>query len=237
MMRAMTSPLIHSILLRRPVMACAVVPFLAACVAVTLCTGAQLLGATPSAEAGGKVVFEDRFEGRLGPGWSWLRENPDAWRIRDNGLEIRVEPGMADTVRNALVRPAPDRSQGRYAIELNVRMLAVPTQQYEQGGITWYSDGKPVFKLVKELIHGEGIVIIPSHKPMTRPMVQLRLIVSANEYIAQFRPDGKGEFQTAATGVLEPSANEQVSIQCYHGPPDREHWFRFEEFRIIRLED
>ena len=25
-------------------------------------------------------------------------------------------------------------------------------QQYEQAGITWYNDGKPVFKEVKELV-------------------------------------------------------------------------------------
>jgi hypothetical protein len=191
----------------------------------------------PLGNEAGTVVFEDRFEGRLGPGWSWLRENPQAWRIRDQGLEIRVEPGMADSVRNALVREAPDRSQGRYAIEVTVRNLVEKTEQYEQAGITWYRDGKPVFKLMKELVHGEGLIIIPSRKPMTSEMVELRLIVSADAYVAQFRPDGKGEFQTAATGELEPSANEQVSIQCYHGPADREHWIRFERFRIVRLDD
>ena len=30
----------------------------------------------PLGNEAGTVVFEDRFEGRLGPGWSWLRENP-----------------------------------------------------------------------------------------------------------------------------------------------------------------
>jgi nicotinamidase-related amidase len=200
---------------------------------------AALLGAPlVAAPSGGaeRVVFEDRFEGHLGPGWEWLRENPDGWRIRDNGLEIRIEPGMADSVRNALVRPAPDRSRGRYAIEVTVRNLAELTEQYEQAGITWYSDGRPVLKLVKELVHGEGLIMIPSRKPMTSEMVQLRLIVSANHYIAQYRPDGQGAFQTAAAGPLEPSANEQVSLQAYHGPADRAHWVRFERFRIVRLE-
>jgi hypothetical protein len=192
--------------------------------------------ATAGAEEG-KVVFEDRFEGRLGPGWTWLRESPQAWRIRDDGLEIRIEPGMADSVRNALLRPAPDRSQGRYAIEVTVQNLAEKTEQYEQAGITWYSDGKPVFKLMKELVHGEGLIMIPSRNPMTNEMVELRLVVSADRYVAQYRPDGKGEFLTAASGTLEPSANEQVSIQSYHGPANQEHWVRFERFRIVRLDD
>jgi nicotinamidase-related amidase len=198
--------------------------------------GAPLSGATLGGAAG-QVVFEDRFEGRLGPGWEWLRENPDGWRIRDGGLEIRVEPGMADSVRNALVRPAPDRSRGRYAIEVTLRNLADLTEQYEQAGLTWYSDGRPVFKLVKELVHGEGLIMIPSRKPMTRERVQLRLIVSANHYVAQYRPDGQGDFVTAAAGPLEPSKNEQISLQGYHGPADQAHWVRFEQFRIIRLDE
>ena len=25
--------------------------------------------------------------------WTWLRENPKAWRLKDQGLEIKIEPG------------------------------------------------------------------------------------------------------------------------------------------------
>jgi hypothetical protein len=109
-----------------------------------------------------------------------------------------------------------------------------PTQQYEQAGITWYHEGKPVFKLVKELINGE-LFIIPGKKPMPSEKVQLRLIVTGNSYIAQFRPDEKGKFQTAATGTLPPPGDDQVSIQCYNGPADAEHWIRFDDFRILKL--
>ena len=51
-----------------------------------------------------EAVFEDRFEGKPAKGWTWLRENPDAWRIKEKALEIRVEPGVARNVQNALVR-------------------------------------------------------------------------------------------------------------------------------------
>jgi hypothetical protein len=180
------------------------------------------------------VLFEDRFEGGPAEGWAWLRENSQAWRIRDSALEIRVEPGVAHNVRNALVRKAPDRSEGRFAIDVTVTNTATPTQQYEQAGITWYNDGKPVFKLVKELVDGQ-LVIIPGRKPISSKTVQLRLVVSGNSLTALFRPDGRGEFQTAATGTLPAPRNDQVSIQCYNGPPDAEHWIRFDDFRILKL--
>jgi regulation of enolase protein 1 (concanavalin A-like superfamily) len=180
------------------------------------------------------IFFEDGFEEKPAEGWSWLRENPEKWRIKDGGLEICAEPGAAHNVKNALLRQAPDRSKGKFVIDVTVTNHTVPTQQYEQAGITWYRDGKPVFKLVKELVDGQ-LMIIPGRKPMTSKTVQLRLIVDKDSFVAQYRPDGKGPSQTAAEGNLPLPLNDQVSIQCYHGPPDAEHWIRFDDFRILKL--
>jgi hypothetical protein len=189
-----------------------------------------------AAEPAEQVVFRDEFDNRPGPGWSWLRETPADHRIgAQGGLEIHVTPGDANSVKNALVRDAPKRGAGKYAVEITVTNLRPPKQQYEQAGITWYRDGQPVLKVVKELVDGQ-LMIIPGRKPMTNDTVQLRLIVDAESYIAQFRPDGRGEFQTAEAGKLPSGSNEQVSIQCYHGPPDAEHWIKFEKFRIVKLE-
>jgi hypothetical protein len=196
---------------------------------------AVLLLAPPLARgAEPRPVFEDALKGKLGPGWEWLRENPKAWRASEKGLEIRVEPGLADTVKNALVRPAPDRSRGKYAIDGTVEFTAAPTQQYEQAGLTWYQGNRPVFKLVHEFIDGKTY-IIPGKKPTETRRVQLRLIVTSDGYVAQFRPDGQGPFQTAASGKLPAAAEEKVSIQCYNGPAGAEHWMRFADFKIVRL--
>jgi hypothetical protein len=193
-----------------------------------------LLAVAAASAAEPRLVFEDRFDGKLGEGWTWLRENPPAWRIKDDGLEVRVEPGVANTVKNALLRDAPDRAKGKFAIEVTISNHTPPTQQYEQAGITWYNDGKPCFKLVKELVSGE-VCIIPGKKALAGNTVQLRLIVSTDSWEAQFRPDAKGEFQTAAKGKLPAPNKDQVSIQCYNGPPEAEHWIRFDDFRILEL--
>ncbi|HOX57814.1 MAG TPA: hypothetical protein P5205_06315 [Candidatus Paceibacterota bacterium] len=189
-----------------------------------------------AALAGETVLFEDRFDTKPAAGWRWLREDARDWQVRAGALEIRVRPGNAGTVRNALVRQAPDRRAGRFAIEATVSNRQPPKQQYEQAGITWYSSGKPVFKLVKELVDGQ-VMIIPGRKALTNDTVQLRIVVSGNSWSAQFRPDGKGEFQTAATGELPTPADDEISIQCYHGPADAEHWIRFDDFRIVKLGD
>ncbi len=54
-------------------------------------------------------------------------------------------------------------------------------------------------------------------------------------WTAQFRPDDKSEFETAASGKLPEAGDDQVNIQCYNGPPDAEHWIRFDGFRISKL--
>ncbi len=193
-----------------------------------------LIGVVAAGEP--RILFEDTFDSKLGDGWTWLRENKDAWRIQEQGLEIRVEPGVAPTVKNALLRKVPDRSKGPFAVEVTITFTTTPTQQYEQGGITWYHEEKPVFKLVHEHIDGKEW-IIPGKKPAPGKTVQLRLVVDGNRWTAQYREDLKDKFQTADSGKLPPPGKDWVSIQCYNGPPEAEHWIRFENFRIVELQE
>lgn len=198
------------------------------CLAALLVFGGSLLAGEP------RVVFEDRFDGKLGDGWSWQRGDAQTWRFRDGALEIRVEPGVATTVKNALLRKAPDRSKGRFAAEVTVTHTAAPTKQFEQLGITLYQNEKPGPKLVHELIDGKTY-IIPGRIPTETKSVQLRMVLSKDQLLFQFRPEGKGEFRTVGTRPLPVTANEQISIQCYQGPADAEHWMRFDDFRLIEL--
>ncbi|NMC20943.1 MAG: DUF1349 domain-containing protein [Thermogutta sp.] len=193
---------------------------------------AEESAAPPGADA--EIVFADDFRGpELEKGWRRLREHEGYWRLREGGLEIRAEPGLAETVRNALVRPLPGRERSKLIVEVAVSNLVPPTEQYEQGGITLYNDGKPVFKLVKERIDG-GLYIIPGRVPLEGNRVTLRLVLTADRFTAQFRPEGEKEFRTAAEGPLPAPKSDEISIQCYHGPTDAEHWIRFEGFRILR---
>ena len=129
------------------------------------------------------------------------------------------------------MRPAPSRHQDTLAIEVTVTNHTLPTIQYEQAGITWW---QPVFKEVVELIDGD-LFIIPGRTAMAAKSVRLRLIVTADSWEAQFRPEGESEFRTSERGELPAPADDQVSIQCYNGPPDEEHWIRFEDFTIRKL--
>ena len=47
--------------------------------------------ATPGDE--GKALFEESFDGRLKPGWEWVREDKEQWRFREGALEVHSQFG------------------------------------------------------------------------------------------------------------------------------------------------
>ena len=177
-----------------------------------------------------RSVFEDKFDTKVGDGWAWLRENTKAWRIRNGGLEIRVEPGLAHNVKNALLR-----QRQTVVRELCRRgdhhLHDAPDEPIRASGYYLVPEGYACLKLVHEHIDGKDY-IIPGKVPAPEKTVRLRLLVTKDKYTAQFQPGPKGEFKTVASGDLAPGAEEQVSIQCYNGPANAEHWMQFTGFRI-----
>src|SRR5688500_2597741 len=74
------------------------------------------------------VTFRDTFKEKLADGWTWLREDRDAWRIGEGGLEVRVQPGNmwgpANDAKNVLLRPAPDPAQSPVDVTASVENKA-----------------------------------------------------------------------------------------------------------------
>src|SRR5438552_10908801 len=79
-----------------------------------------------------ELFFQDQFKGKLGEGWSWVREHPGFWRVANEVLEIRIEPGNmwgpANNAKNVLLHPVPDPVTGE--IDISVQVEHRPTEQY-----------------------------------------------------------------------------------------------------------
>ncbi|MFO0926644.1 MAG: hypothetical protein U0736_06330 [Gemmataceae bacterium] len=188
--------------------------------------------AGPLSAAEPKVIFEDRFTGKLADGWVWLKQDPKSWRLRDGALELRILPQQV----NILARTLPDPADGPFAVEMTVTNVPQLQRQYEQVGFFWYADGKPGPKFVKEMIDGT-VYVFPGKKPAAEATVGMRLVVDGKNYTAQYRPGGKGAYQPAFTAPVPPAEKGklQVAVTCFHGPTDAEHWVRITAFRIVRL--
>jgi len=73
--------------------------------------------------------------------------------------------------------------------------------------------------------------------PITATSVRLRLLVTGNQIRGQYRPAGSEKWLDAGAGELPtpPDGKAKISLHCYQGPPDAEHWARFSEFQVRRI--
>jgi regulation of enolase protein 1 (concanavalin A-like superfamily) len=194
-----------------------------------------------------EVLFQDDFKGKLDGGWSWLREDPKGWRATERGLEVRVQPGNmwgpANNAKNVLVRTAPDPAQDE--IEVSVTVTNQPTEQYEQVDLVWYYDDGHMVKLGQELVDGKLSIVMGREEadktrtiaivPLKSFSVQLRLSTTANRIHGQFRTPDAQSWQEAGVCDLPARGTPKVSLQCYQGPANVEHWARITRFRIRQL--
>jgi len=192
----------------------------------------------------GAADFRDDFRGRLAEGWSWIREDPKGWRVSENGLEVRVQPGNMwgppNNARNVLVRAAPDPSQQEVVV--SVTLSNRPTEQWEQVDLVWYYDDSHMVKLGQELVDGKlNIVMGREENDRTRTIaiipldsftVQVRHRVKGIEIRGEFRTPDSGEWKLAGSCDLPVKGAPKVSLQFYQGPAAAEHWARVNEFQI-----
>ena len=194
-----------------------------------------------------EVLFRDDFKGRLGEGWSWLREDPKGWRVTERGLEVRVQPGNmwgpANNAKNVLVRSAPDPAKDE--IEVSVTVTNQPTEQYEQADLVWYYDDSHMVKLGQELVDGKLSIVMGREEndktrtiaiiPLKSFSVRLRLSVTGDRIHGQFRTPDAETWQEAGECDLPVHGPPKISLQCYQGPANVEHWAHITEFHIRRL--
>lgn len=196
-----------------------------------------------------ELLFQDDFNGKLGEGWSWLREHREAWRVSDRGLEVRIEPGNMwgpqNDARNVLLRPAPDVSTNE--IEVSVTVENQPTNQYEQVDLVWYYDDSNMIKVGQELVDGKLSVVMGREEhdktrtvaviPLDSPSVRLRLVVKGTQIHGQFQTSGAKDWREAGVCDLPSASNRtaKISLQFYQGAKKVEHWARVTRFRVRRL--
>ncbi len=193
-----------------------------------------------------EVVFEDRFEGALKPGWVWVRENSGSRRFVGNSLEIKSEPFQNEEARNVLARPLNflrwlnGRVGCAYRIETDCSFLSKPTSQYQQCGVYWLRGGKVVFKLIFANVDGRTYVY-PGKVPVDSQGGRLRITVRDRNVVAEFCGENGTEFKRVYEGRIDAAPGDQISLQCWNGPrSDKdgdESWTRFRYFRVEKIDE
>jgi len=205
-----------------------------------------ILGALGAAAVQEDVIFKDDFKGKLGEGWSWVREDPAAWRVSDKGLEIRLQPGnmwgSSNNAKNVLVRPVPDPA--KQPLEIYVTVSNQPTEQYEQVDLVWYYDDSHQVKIGQELVDKKLSLVMGREEKdrirtlnvlkITAESVQVRFLVSGENIQGQYRPVGEEAWIDVGKCTLPVKGDPKISLQVYQGPAKVERWGRFNDFRIVK---
>ncbi len=93
--------------------------------------------ATPT--TGPVVVFRDDFDGALGAGWTWVREEPTHWNLTDapGSLRITLQDGfiVLSSAKNVLLRNAPSGN-----FEIATFVGCTPTSNFQLAGLVVYQD-------------------------------------------------------------------------------------------------
>ena len=199
-----------------------------------------------------KVVFEEKFTDRLDPGWKWIRERPDAWRLKDGALIEDTLPGSywakENNSQNTLVRPAPvslDPVSQKEGFIVEVFLESEPKGQYEHAGLVCYFDGYNTLVLNKESIGGKTHVLMVGdqdgnsrtdgpHSDYAERGVWLRMIVRDGKVTCKFRSSEKEPWQTLGTLPLPKSTKELlVGLHSGYGQEKPERHASFRHFRIL----
>jgi regulation of enolase protein 1 (concanavalin A-like superfamily) len=196
--------------------------------------------------AADEVLFKEEFASRLTDGWSWVREDPKAWKVEKGALVLRTLPGYlharSNDSKNILLRPVPDARDGRLAVE--VYLESEPRTTYEHAGPVWYYDDDNYVSLFKEFLDGKPKLQMVTEKD-ARPQfavaayeakgVWLRLLVAGTKVTSQYRASEKDDWKEVGTSDLPAAGKARVGVMAGGAPKDAERFVRFEHFRIVRL--
>jgi regulation of enolase protein 1 (concanavalin A-like superfamily) len=192
------------------------------------------------------VVFEETFpKGELSAGWTWIRENPEAWRVRDGALEILIEQGNmwggANDAKNVLVRPLPD-AEGRPLV-IACTMENDPTNQYEQIDLVWYYADSHMVKIGIEQVDGERTIVMGREEkdktrtikivPLASTKVDVWFRVVGDTITGSYRLPGEDAWREVGSCEVPRKGKPHMSIQAYQGDPNAPHWARVSNLGIL----
>jgi regulation of enolase protein 1 (concanavalin A-like superfamily) len=199
---------------------------------------------------GGEILFQDQFKNKLAPGWSWIREHRDAWRITEPGLEVLIEPGnmwgAQNDAKNMLVRSVPFDSKA--GIEISVQVENKPSHQYEQVDLVWYYNDSNMIKVGEELVDGKLSLVMGREEndktrtisitPLDSTTVGLRIIAKGNLVRGQFQTSNSSGWRDV--GFCDMPAPERIqpriSLQFYQGSEKEPHWAKVTDFRVSTVD-
>jgi len=192
-----------------------------------------------------RILFEEKFTGELGKEWSWVREDPKAWRIEQGTLVLRTLPGYlhakSNDSKNILLCALP-KSEKPLAVEVYVE--SEPKVQFEHAGVVWYVDDDNYVSLFQEVLGNKvelQMVTEKDAKPSFHVVhhdakgVRMRLLIADGKIATQYKPAEKEDWKTVGRSDMPAAGPAKVGVMAGGAPKEAERYVRFRAFRILEI--
>jgi hypothetical protein len=201
-----------------------------------------------------EVLFEDTFKDGLSPKWQVVGLDTKDYRVRNGGLEMRVQNGERGKGTPMLKVVLPFKVGDDVTASVRVTLLDGFTADKEYAGMYPLTNGGREFGAKKERVGGK-LVFAPgkykfkgkdgeqgdvskyevTYTDATEDAAALRIIVQGSIGFFQVGPSAKDEYKTFFHSALDDDATERGFCLTAAGAPDRAlHWVRFTDFKVVK---
>ncbi|VTR94172.1 Uncharacterized protein OS=Planctomyces brasiliensis (strain ATCC 49424 / DSM 5305 / JCM 21570 / NBRC 103401 / IFAM 1448) GN=Plabr_1214 PE=4 SV=1 [Gemmata massiliana] len=200
------------------------------------------------------VIFEDAFKDGPSKKWEPVGLDKKDYRVKDGGLEMRVQNGPAKKGMPVLKVILPFKTTDTVIVSVKVTPLDEFTADGEFAGVDLWTDGSPEFAAKKERVKGK-LVFAPGkyvfkgkkgeegdvekyevkYTEVTKDAGDLRITVDRGTAFFSVGPSPKGEYTGFFHSALQRDVKECGFCLTAAGAPEKaNHWVRFTDFKVVK---
>jgi hypothetical protein len=218
---------------------------------------ASLIGAVTANQAvAEEVLFEDSFDKGLSDKWKIVGFEKSDYRLRDGGLEVRVqptpEPGKAPMIQIVL----PFTTDDMVSASVKVTLLDKFTEEAEFAGMYLTDESGIEFAAKKQIVNRQMMFAPGRYKFIGKEGEQgnpdkfdviytvalpeagpLRILVHGGYGYFQVGPadaDRDKYLNFFHSALRKDSKVRGFCLTTWGAPKDKEHWVRFDDFKVVR---
>jgi hypothetical protein len=201
-----------------------------------------------------ELLFEDKFDSKLSDKWDVVGLAKEDYRIRNGGLEMKVQRDQKKSERAYLRVNLPFKTSDTVTASVEVSVVDKPLERHDLAGLTLLDpegrsftvrktniDGFHVFApgevdfIGKEGQEGDPGKYTVKYWPADKAAGPLRIIVRGDYAYFQVGPSTDGKYQNFFHSAIRSHNKGNGFGLIASGPPSEvETWVRFDNFRVVR---
>jgi hypothetical protein len=222
--------------------------------AICLTAAASFLLCVPAEGRGEEVLFQDDFKKGLSPKWEVVGRKGTDYRVKDGGLELRVQPGKMTAKTPGVRLTLPFTSDDSVSASVTLKVLDEFTQEGEFAAVFLTDEAGPEFRSSQALIGGKWVYAPGKYRFVGQPGERgdprkyevtyttvtedagpLLILADRGSAYSRVGPSKKGDYLDFFRSAIRKDARSRGFSLIAAGAADgTAHWVRFENFRVVK---